>query len=839
MADTQEAVRRLSIQATTVGVTDATKQLNDLAKAQGGVAVASANTEKATLSLDQKFASIERRYVAGVRAQQDYEKIQRQVNAAVSQNPALQERANAILASAKERHDQLTGSQRAMATVMSDVNSRLQASAGSFGIVGQTLTALGPLGLASAASIGLAAAALYKMSEGAHELAQKARELKDFSESTGLTVAQVQALRSEATKFGVDSETLQAGLQKFTTGFQDLRLGTGDLLTQVRRINPALADQMALATDTATAFTLYARAVAQTTNIFERNALARAGLGKGGPTVAEFLGKVGDVKALTDAYEAAGRGLQKNAIDKLSDLDLQITKTTSKARENFQSIFAEPVLNAELQLAKVFLQISETAKNFTMSDDLKRYLAGVGRGLLGAVPVVGPAISAAQGIASLAGSGKPSMRDFQSPSNSYTTFQGAGSAASAAAAGGGETIESVAAKWKNYVAVLGSAATPTERLNSAIADLNVKAKEAGLGADVLGRGIAALRLDDAIARLSARNSALGELASVTDIVKLKTLELVKAQQQGADLTKEQIAQIKLITQAQAEWARVTAQAQVGVFDMAKATKAASDEFQTWIDKEYFDPSNPEQYAAALNAMNAKLRATADAAKVAGSALPQLTQMGLDAANVTKQLDTFGVSTLNSLSDSLVSITNGSAPAGAAFANFGNQVVTALEKMIIQLLIIKPLAESLQGFFGSFSFGPTSVGGPNGPTPLASAHGNVFSGGNVVPFARGGVIGGPAMAPMALMGEAGPEAVVPLRRGPDGNLGVASAGGGNNVQVNVINQAHGTQVSTNKRRENGVDIHDIIIGSVRKGAASGDLDSALGVRFGSRPRAVSR
>ena len=46
MADVQQAVRRLSIQATTSGVTDATRQLNDLAKAQGGVAVASATTEK-------------------------------------------------------------------------------------------------------------------------------------------------------------------------------------------------------------------------------------------------------------------------------------------------------------------------------------------------------------------------------------------------------------------------------------------------------------------------------------------------------------------------------------------------------------------------------------------------------------------------------------------------------------------------------------------------------------------------------------------------------------------------------------------------------------------------
>lgn len=53
---------------------------------------------------------------------------------------------------------------------------------------------------------------------------------------------------------------------------------------------------------------------------------------------------------------------------------------------------------------------------------------------------------------------------------------------------------------------------------------------------------------------------------------------------------------------------------------------------------------------------------------------------------------------------------------------------------------------------------------------------------VVPFARGGVIGQPTLFPLGrgigLAGEAGPEAVLPLRRGPDGRLGV---GGGDSAR----------------------------------------------------------
>lgn len=108
MSSVQEAVRRLTIQSTAQGVDTTTTQLLGLAGAQEKVAVASDKTERATLSLESKFASIERRYVTAVRAQQDYEKTQRAVNAAVAQNPALQDRANAVMAAAEERLRRVT-----------------------------------------------------------------------------------------------------------------------------------------------------------------------------------------------------------------------------------------------------------------------------------------------------------------------------------------------------------------------------------------------------------------------------------------------------------------------------------------------------------------------------------------------------------------------------------------------------------------------------------------------------------------------------------------------------------------------------------------------------------
>jgi len=84
----------------------------------------------------------------------------------------------------------------------------------------------------------------------------------------------------------------------------------------------------------------------------------------------------------------------------------------------------------------------------------------------------------------------------------------------------------------------------------------------------------------------------------------------------------------------------------------------------------------------------------------------------------------------------------------------------------------------------------SYGSKGGP---ASANGNVFNNGSLVPFARGGIVGGPTVFPMTggktvLMGENGPEAIMPLSRGSSGKLGVEVTGHATrvtNVNMTVV------------------------------------------------------
>lgn len=159
----------------------------------------------------------------------------------------------------------------------------------------------------------------------------------------------------------------------------------------------------------------------------------------------------------------------------------------------------------------------------------------------------------------------------------------------------------------------------------------------------------------------------------------------------------------------------------------------------------------------------------------------------------------------SFNEQVYSMAQASQDAGARFGGFFNDLIDGavrgqlnFKEMALSIvqdltaMILKALFwKAISGMFGGDAGG--ILGSLFGGFGGASANGNVFSGGNVVPFANGGVVGGPTFFPMSggragLMGEAGPEAIMPLTRGSDGKLGVAAEGmgGGGQMVSNVFN-----------------------------------------------------
>lgn len=189
-----------------------------------------------------------------------------------------------------------------------------------------------------------------------------------------------------------------------------------------------------------------------------------------------------------------------------------------------------------------------------------------------------------------------------------------------------------------------------------------------------------------------------------------------------------------------------------------------------------------------------------------------------------------------------------------------QGVTRLGAQMVYEIGVKPFVMALANMAKTFGMqvlgGMGGVGGAPGTpnvnaqlnagvtdstgTLLPYAQGGAFAGGNVIPFASGGVVSRPTLFPMAngrgLMGEAGPEAILPLKRGPDGALGISGSGGGGGTIVVINDMRSGKDSKAAETEESmGPDgrkmISVLIRDEVKKGLASGEHDRTLQTSFG--------
>lgn len=161
----------------------------------------------------------------------------------------------------------------------------------------------------------------------------------------------------------------------------------------------------------------------------------------------------------------------------------------------------------------------------------------------------------------------------------------------------------------------------------------------------------------------------------------------------------------------------------------------------------------------------------------------------------------------------------------AFERFGNVAINVIQQIAqawlsskLTSLFEKSGSNKSGGLFGKLGGLIGSIWGPAGSVAggvaggavdkvVASANGNVFRNGNVIPFAKGGVVSSPSMFPMAgnrtgLMGERGAEAIMPLKRAANGQLGVQAQA--TPANVNIYNQSD-TRIETVQRPNGDTDI----------------------------------
>jgi hypothetical protein len=141
------------------------------------------------------------------------------------------------------------------------------------------------------------------------------------------------------------------------------------------------------------------------------------------------------------------------------------------------------------------------------------------------------------------------------------------------------------------------------------------------------------------------------------------------------------------------------------------------------------------------------------------------------------LDGIAGSIGGALKSSLDLLINGTKDWAVSLREIAGNLLKSIADQLLQIMVIAPIVKAISS--------------------IKFAKGGVFEGGAVTPFAQGGIVSKPTIFPFAkgigLMGEAGPEAIMPLKRGPNGRLGVEAANGGGSTTINVSVDAKGSSV----------------------------------------------
>lgn len=219
--------------------------------------------------------------------------------------------------------------------------------------------------------------------------------------------------------------------------------------------------------------------------------------------------------------------------------------------------------------------------------------------------------------------------------------------------------------------------------------------------------------------LSQRISLLGELATAEDRTAASNRQITEARKAGASFTVREIALMRernaMRAQEQVLNERVT-------YGLASSTEIAAQrqrEFNLIVAQ--YNLSAQEQLALGA-ALDRKYKELGDTVAVTASRFPELTRAGLDATDLSKQLDSTIVKTLNDMSTVIVDIAAGTLTWQEGFKKLAASVLRDLGQMLIRAALFR----AAMAIFGGAPGQPLNI------LPKFSAGGFTGSGGKYEP-----------------------------------------------------------------------------------------------------------
>lgn len=242
--------------------------------------------------------------------------------------------------------------------IASKMSQIVAAQTSQIGFFGQALSALGPAGVTAAVGIGATVGIIVALIDATERYAEKAKILKEGSETIGLTINQYKLLGSAGKQVGLDFDETTAFFAKYIANLQALREGGGPLYDALLKIDVGLLRQLASAKDSVKAIDLLVAAYKRLADQTARLDLAKAAGGRAGLTGSRLLESLGNQGGLT-GLEAANKTIDEDQIRRAAQLKLEISSLKKQTETIWGEMFSDRILNAQKQSAQWLKDISE------------------------------------------------------------------------------------------------------------------------------------------------------------------------------------------------------------------------------------------------------------------------------------------------------------------------------------------------------------------------------------------------------------------------------------------------------------------------------------------------
>lgn len=294
----------------------------------------------------------------------------------------------------------VTPAMRSLDTAVKGVRGEFENFAGRVPIVGGALQALGPAGVAAAAGVAAITIGFTQMLQLSRQAIQQLGDLKDAADNVALGVEDFQAFRGVALLEGINAQSVDSMLSTLAINSARASEGFGKMHAALQKVNPELAEQLALTTTQAQRLDILAKAVQSATSYNDKLNIAVAAFGSEGAQMIRVLDESGaSMDTWRDRAQAAGLIVEESLVEAVDAIGKRMDVLEARTEVAGQRLgvalapaneaIAETSANFMLGLTEIVdgLKDFEDRTSYSLAVTRNRLLERVKTGLVGIEPL--------------------------------------------------------------------------------------------------------------------------------------------------------------------------------------------------------------------------------------------------------------------------------------------------------------------------------------------------------------------------------------------------------------------------------------------------------------------